>query len=168
MTANSRFASLLVTALFLAACTGVDDLAAPGQVNQTPDGLALLVPDAFAGMQYQPGDSMNALVAIEETSDNTYLNAAESITEADADVIESETGTLYTTIAAQFSAAEDEGYEEDPNTYFVGNCEKGYLRCNARCRRLPAFARKARALCWGGCMAAYAPCISLRPPPVTP
>ena len=157
-----------MSAFLLTACTGAKDLAAPSQSGQAPDGFALFVPDAFAGMQYQPGDSMNAFIAIEETSDNVFLSAAESITEADADVIEAETCSLYDAIAVQFTAAEIESYEEDPNVYFVGNCEKGFLRCNANCRRLPAFARRARALCWGGCMAAYALCIGRRPPPVTP
>jgi hypothetical protein len=42
------------------------------------------------------------------------------------------------------------------------SCEQKWTRCWDRCRRLPAVAKQARALCWGGCAAAYALCVRRR------
>lgn len=49
----------------------------------------------------------------------------------------------------------------DPATgaeLYAGPCEVSRNRCWAKCRKLPAFDKRLRALCWGGCMAAYALC----------
>lgn len=39
------------------------------------------------------------------------------------------------------------------------DCAMKYTRCLQRCGRLASWDRRARALCWSGCMAAYALCI---------
>ena len=41
-------------------------------------------------------------------------------------------------------------------------CEQKLERCWSRCRRIAFWDRRARALCWGGCMAAYALCVRRR------
>jgi hypothetical protein len=42
------------------------------------------------------------------------------------------------------------------------SCEEKWTRCWDRCRRLPALAKQARALCWGACAASYALCVRRR------
>jgi hypothetical protein len=39
-------------------------------------------------------------------------------------------------------------------------CDEAYDECSETCRRLPAGARRRRALCWAACMAAYATCLA--------
>lgn len=41
---------------------------------------------------------------------------------------------------------------------YAGPCEVARNRCWAKCRRIPAWEKRVRALCWGGCMTAYALC----------
>ena len=42
------------------------------------------------------------------------------------------------------------------------SCEQKWIRCWDRCRRLPAFPKQAKALCWAGCAASYALCVRRR------
>lgn len=54
------------------------------------------------------------------------------------------------------------GTGEDGSAVFWLTCEEQLDRCWNRCRRIAWWDRRARALCWAGCMAAYALCVRRR------
>lgn len=59
-------------------------------------------------------------------------------------------------------AAEDDesAVQSQVQRHSKAECDERYERCGDTCRSLPPGAKKKRALCWAGCMSAYAACLA--------
>jgi hypothetical protein len=72
-------------------------------------------------------------------------------TEPEADVVEYDGETVYSLV----TGGSDGG--DGSITPTAGVCDDLYDGCSGRCRRIRTI--RARAVCWSGCMAAYAICL---------